>query len=177
MQLNFHLRLISLIALCVFATSSAHSQRRSILITELVSVPISLATTAKPSPSQVRETIIAAAIAAQWDIEPQPNGALRASAVRDFDTRLTVDIYYTEADYSLRYVGSENLNYYARGEHRTEHVPLSEYMADWRSSRSAKQPEFKYSVDKAVPLIHPSYEGYLYELSASIRRHLRWALR
>jgi len=87
-----------------------------------------------------------------------------------------MNVQFTESSYSIRYVSSENLNFSALGELRQAGpLPLDQHTREWRSTRSAKQPEFKYALDKPVVIIHPAYEAYLYELSASIRRHLRWA--
>ena len=157
------------------AVGSAIAQRRSIPVVELIDVPVSIATTRTMTADQVKATIITAALASDWDIELQTDGTLRLLYLRDFESRIEMSAKFTGTSYSLRYLSSENLNYAADGEVRNNiYPPLPIFTKDWRATRAARQPEFKYAVDQPNAIIHPAYEAYVYEFSASIRRHLRY---
>ena len=162
----------ALLALCV---TCAHAQRRNIPVADLIDVPVSLATPKSKTSDQVRTAIIAAALASECDLEPVGEGAFRVSLVREFDSRVVMNIRYSATEYSLTYEGSGNLSYLAQGDLRNHVGPITpaDNTREWRSSRAAKQPEFKYAVDR-ISTIHPAYEQYLYEFSASVRRQLRW---
>jgi len=171
--MNRRLLLLALSASLV--VSSAFAQRRNLPLVDLVDVPVALAAPPTPlSANEVRNAIIAAALASEWDVEIEQDGSLRLTAVRDFDNRLILNAKYSPTAYSLRYVSSENISVRPEGDFRqTGPTPLEVYAREWRMTRSARQPEAKYAVDR-VSTIHPGYEDALFALSASIRRHLRW---
>lgn len=161
-----------------FSLSStlAHAQRRVLPVIDLVDVPVTLANAKALTAEQVRGAIVSAALAAEWDVEPQSDGSLRLSALREMDYRITVRATYAPTTYSLTYVSSENLKTTDVGINTPDRPgfdSLADYVKQWRAARGARQPEYKFAVDRAGAYIHPTYELMVYELSAGVRRHLR----
>lgn len=167
----------ALLALLIcLACGSVQAQRRILPAVELVDVPAAIAATKSLSAPQIRGAIVAAALAAQWDVEPMPDGSLTLVLYKDMEYRITMRATYTDAAYTLRYVGSENLKMETGEQARASDFRSqshADYAKEWRINRGSKQPEFKYAVDRADVWIHPTYELMVYELSAGVRRHLR----
>lgn len=158
----------SLLALCF----NANAQRRVLPLIELVDVPVSLATSKPLSADQVRSAIINGALTTQWDVEQQVDGTLRLSTWRDMEYRITMVASHTSDRYSLRYVSSENLKMSDPfGQNPAD--SLADYASRWRATKGALAPEYKYATPKGDLVIHTTYELLVYELSASIRRHLK----
>jgi len=167
-------RSVALVALLA-NLGAAHAQRRAIPVAELVDVPVSMATSKPLTAQQVRGAIVAASLASEWDVEPDGEGVLRLKVFKDFDSRVELRAIYSATNYSLRYVSSEGLRY-GDSEDLAQAAltaPLAVFTEKWRQTRAAAQPEFKFAVDRPVGVIHPTYEQWVYELSAGIRRHLR----
>jgi len=79
--MNRRLLLLALSASLV--VSSAFAQRRNLPLVDLVDVPVALAAPPTPlSANEVRNAIIAAALASEWDVEIEQDGSLRLTAVR-----------------------------------------------------------------------------------------------
>lgn len=165
---------IALIVLAV-ACTTAFGQRRGLPIAELVDVPTSIATAKTVTPEQLRAAVVAAALAAQWDVDPQADGTLLLSYFKDLNYRIVLRAFLGNGTYSLRYVSSENMSETAEARMPPTGIgqPTIEQEAQrWRTNRSTRAPEFRFAVDRKDLLIHGDYEPILYELSAGIRRHL-----
>ncbi|HEU6454131.1 MAG TPA: hypothetical protein VN201_01570 [Roseateles sp.] len=168
------LNLLLCLLLCL-ASATAMAQRRVLPVVDLVNVPVSLATKKTLTADQVRAAIVSAALAAEWDVDPQPDGSLRLNVLKDMEYSVAVRATFTPTTYSLAYLGSENLKTTDPGiftPDRPGQETLSSYATNWRATRGAKQPEAPYAVDRAGAFIHPTYEQLVYELSAGVRRHL-----
>lgn len=171
-------RLITLVALLIgLACGTAQAQRRYLPVIDLVEVPVTLAATKSLTAAQVRSAIVGAALAAQWDVEPNADGSLTLSLWKDMEYRIVMRATYTDATYTLRYVSSENLKTIVPLEFGAPVADLrdnlNEYAKGWREKRGALLPESKFAVDRHSPYIHPTYELFVYELSSGVRRHLR----
>ena len=167
---------ILIYVLIFIACGSASAQRRVLPIVDLIDVPVALANTKNLTADQVRGAIVASALAAEWDVELMSNGSLHLSVYKNMEYRITMQATYTATKYTLLYIGSENLRTTDSGilnPTPTGEETLASYAEKWRSSRGAKQPEFKFAIDRQNLFIHPTYELLVYELSAGIRRHLR----
>lgn len=150
--------------------------QRLLPVAELVNVPASLSTAVKPTGTQMRSAIVAAALAAEWDVEPLADGSLTLTYWRDLNYSIVLKAIFDDAHYSLRYVSSDRMS-----EKQTRLMPPSTmggespetYTKRWREGRSDRAPEFRFAVDRADLSISNDYEPLLYQLSAGIRRHLR----
>lgn len=169
---------ILLVLVFSLAGGHAQAQRRVLPLIDLVNVPASIANAKALTSEQVRAAIIAAALAAQWDVEPMSDGSLKLSLLKDMEYSISMRATYSASSYSLIYVSSENLKTMTAAEAPRQDQfstaeTLAQYAEKWRSTRGATQPEFKFAIDRKDLSIHPTYELLVYELSAGVRRHLR----
>ena len=156
------------------ASNIVQAQRRPMPMVDVIDVPVSLASSKALRPDQVRAAIVAATLTTQWDLEETSDGSMTLSILKDMEYRVTLRATYTATSYSLTYVSSENLKTATRTLSSDGYPDSPEaYASNWRATRTATQPEFKFAVEHASRSIHPTYELLLYELSASVRRHLR----
>jgi hypothetical protein len=168
---------ISLALLSLFlASTAAMAQRRYMPIAELIDVPTTVATSKIVTPEQLRGAVIAAALAAEWDAEPQPDGTLLLTYFKDLNFKVVLRATFAETSYSLRYVSSDRMSETSLSRlppYPSSSEPLPMQAKRWREGKSDRAPDFRYAVDRPDLVIHQDYEVLLYELSAGVRRHLR----
>lgn len=99
------LLIFALVLTCVPALA-----QRLLPVAELVNVPTSIATVKKLAPEQVRAAVIAAGLAAEWDVEPQADGSLKMTYFRDLNYSIVLNASFDAAHYSLRYLGSDRMS-------------------------------------------------------------------
>ena len=68
-------------------------------------------TTVKLTDAKIRDAIIRAGTANDWQVVPEAGQSLRATTYYRNKHMATVSITYTNQDYSIRYAGSSNFDY------------------------------------------------------------------
>lgn len=156
-----------------FSTSFA---RQGVPVVDFVDVPSPLANS---TPDQVRRAIITAAVSERWDVEATPEGGLTLTLLDKAEHTVVVRVTWSATSYSLRYLSSDGLNY-IKGP-----APLNPVGWDRQGLRdpaadaaAAQRARFRnlasqqYGVARPTELIHPSYELWLHELIAAVRRQM-----
>jgi hypothetical protein len=160
---------ILLVAILLCFASHAQAQRTTIPLVNFVAVPTGVqATTA-----HVRSAIIRGALTQSWDIVEDKDGNFLASAWKDGDYWMKVRVTYDANQYSVSYLDSRELRYEAVRE-LSRSLTLAKMTGEAEAlhgERFKERPETPFAV-KTESFIHPSYEFWVRDLVASIRRHL-----
>jgi hypothetical protein len=104
-------RFLSLMLLCAALVSGNVLARASVPVLNIENVLVSTASGNVPTLAQVKQSIVQAGAAQNWQVAEADPGKLSATLIVRGKHHMTVDIAYSTTHYSLRYKSSVNLNY------------------------------------------------------------------
>lgn len=154
----------------VTAGTGAFAQRTPVPLKDFEAIPVASPTTAE----RVVQAWQAAAVRLSWTVQPQSDGTLLVSTVKNDDYPVKVRVTFDAAKYSVVYVSSENLKYGPQ-------PPLGEWRQSARRYQAAAaeqvarftgSPDSPFAVTRAGSYIHPFYEAWVRELLAEVRVQL-----
>jgi hypothetical protein len=151
------------------AGSGAFAQRTPVPLKDFEAIPVASPTTAE----RVVLAWRAAALRLAWQVQPQPDGTLLVSTVKNEDYPVKLRVTFDAAKYSVAYVSSENLKH-------GPPPPLGEWNQSARRyqlaaaeqvARFKGSPESPFAVTRPT-YIHPFYESWVRELLTEVRLQL-----
>jgi hypothetical protein len=146
-----------LIALLLTLVSLNSFSREAVPIIDHIDVPVLTSSGNPLSSDQVRDAIISAAQARNWEVTRSPSQAMLSATLNVRGKHsVVVSIPYSSEKFSIKYANSTNMKYSMR-----EKQPAGSI----QSVTEASGP--------AVQVIHPAYNGWVQELLRSIQFELK----